>query len=228
MVDIDDIVEKVRCERGWTKNEAELHRSDYLAFLGRAKTQPERPSVDVDAIWHAHILHTRRYRADCQAVAGGFVDHEPFSGEERDALRQPTAPNSVGPADSVTPAPDCSSFVAPGEMPQQRYAGPVAQFFAREPHVEMLADYMPSGPTVPHHVELAGCTDPADCSSVVDATPMHQPVPAEPADRHEGRSDGLDNCTRSTGPTGASPSRDFSPPLPPEPVPQCTNPGPKR
>jgi len=76
MVAIDDIVEQVRSERGWSASAAEQHRRAYIAFLSNSGA-PRRPNVAVDAIWHAHILWTRRYREDCEALVGHFVDHEP-------------------------------------------------------------------------------------------------------------------------------------------------------
>jgi hypothetical protein len=35
---------------------------------------------DVDTFWHYHILDTRKYAADCQAVFGQFLHHFPYSG----------------------------------------------------------------------------------------------------------------------------------------------------
>ncbi len=35
--------------------------------------------TDADAVWHAHILMTARYRADCAAVLGRFLDHDPIA-----------------------------------------------------------------------------------------------------------------------------------------------------
>ena len=43
-------------------------------------------SPDVDEVWHAHILFTRKYAADCEALCGHFIHHQPNSeAEKRDA-----------------------------------------------------------------------------------------------------------------------------------------------
>jgi len=76
MLAIDDIVEQVRAERGWSADAAEDHRRAYIAFLSNSAAR-RRPDAAVDAIWHAHILWTRRYRQDCEALVGYFIDHEP-------------------------------------------------------------------------------------------------------------------------------------------------------
>lgn len=34
---------------------------------------------DMDEVWHTHILHTDKYRTDCQALFGRFLDHMPCS-----------------------------------------------------------------------------------------------------------------------------------------------------
>ena len=40
-------------------------------------------STDVDEVWHAHILFTRKYAADCEALCGCFIHHQPNSEEEK-------------------------------------------------------------------------------------------------------------------------------------------------
>lgn len=34
------------------------------------------PTQEIDCVWHAHILHTRLYRQDCEWLFGYFIDHE--------------------------------------------------------------------------------------------------------------------------------------------------------
>jgi hypothetical protein len=34
----------------------------------------------VDEFWHQHILDTRAYRADCEAIFGRFLEHFPYFG----------------------------------------------------------------------------------------------------------------------------------------------------
>jgi len=38
------------------------------------------PPPDVDEIWHAHILDTRRYAQDCTKIFGTFHHHYPYFG----------------------------------------------------------------------------------------------------------------------------------------------------
>lgn len=38
------------------------------------------PDKEVDAFWHAHILDTQKYAADCEHVFGYFLHHFPYFG----------------------------------------------------------------------------------------------------------------------------------------------------
>lgn len=38
------------------------------------------PSIEIDEIWHHHILDTLKYAEDCQAVFGQFMHHYPYFG----------------------------------------------------------------------------------------------------------------------------------------------------
>lgn len=40
------------------------------------------PSYEIDEFWHNHILHTKRYCADSQAIFGYYLHHEPASKQE--------------------------------------------------------------------------------------------------------------------------------------------------
>ena len=68
---------------GWSADEADLLAIDYKRFLFLRAMHPERtlsPSRDVDRFWHMHILDTRKYAADCQAIFGEFLHHFPYFG----------------------------------------------------------------------------------------------------------------------------------------------------
>ena len=45
------------------------------------------PPVEVDALWHAHILDTRSYRETCELL-GHFIDHDPDGGDDPKARAQ--------------------------------------------------------------------------------------------------------------------------------------------
>jgi len=77
MLAIEDIVERVSIERGWSRQTATKHARIYLLFLSSCDNGGRVPSEEVDAIWHEHILHTRRYREDCFSLVGHFIDHQP-------------------------------------------------------------------------------------------------------------------------------------------------------
>jgi hypothetical protein len=51
----------------------------YLVYWNRRLEQTLMivPTKRADALWHAHILHTRSYREMCQSIFGQFIDHNP-------------------------------------------------------------------------------------------------------------------------------------------------------
>lgn len=54
--------------------------SRYRDFLKLAKKYPEHtlvPDCDIDAAWHAHISHTRRYEEDMASLFGQMFHHDP-------------------------------------------------------------------------------------------------------------------------------------------------------
>lgn len=53
----------------------------YRRFLALKMDHPGEALVApalVDAVWHQHILNTRAYVADCEALFGGYMHHDPF------------------------------------------------------------------------------------------------------------------------------------------------------
>ena len=130
MLAIEDIVEQVRDERGWSASTAERHRRAYIAFLSKADPQ-RRPTIAVDAIWHAHILWTRRYRQDCEALVGRFVDHEPDP-RVRGRCTSPEQP------DEIQGRANCTQSEPP---PPERSGAPLSG--------QRAADCTPSGPVPP-------------------------------------------------------------------------------
>ena len=133
MLAIDDIVEQVRSERGWSAAAAEDHRRAYIEFLSNTGAR-RRPNEAVDAIWHAHILWTRRYRQDCEALVGHFVDHEP------DVLvpGRCTAPEQ--PDEIAAGRANCTAPLQPPPKPRPH---------PPESDWQRAADCTPSGPVPP-------------------------------------------------------------------------------
>ncbi|HEY9638182.1 MAG TPA: glycine-rich domain-containing protein-like [Coleofasciculaceae cyanobacterium] len=67
---------------GWTRQQVFRAIKRYKTFLLVNYLYPEIPLVptqDIDCLWHCHILHTRKYRQDCEMLFGYFIDHEPNS-----------------------------------------------------------------------------------------------------------------------------------------------------
>lgn len=64
----------------WIKPEAEKACQLYKNFLLLQKKHLPLslvPSRIIDECWHNHILHTKNYMADCQAIFGHYLHHEP-------------------------------------------------------------------------------------------------------------------------------------------------------
>jgi hypothetical protein len=67
---------------GWTRQQALQAIGRYKTFLFVSYLHPEIslvPTQEIDRVWHCHILHTRKYREDCEMLFGYFIDHEPES-----------------------------------------------------------------------------------------------------------------------------------------------------
>jgi hypothetical protein len=50
----------------------------YIFLLATCSVPLRVPSVEVDELWHSHVLHTRNYAHFCKTVAGKFIHHSPF------------------------------------------------------------------------------------------------------------------------------------------------------
>lgn len=76
---------------GWTRQQVFHAIRRYKTFLFVSYLYPEIPLVptpDIDCVWHCHILHTRKYRQDCEMLFGYFIDHEPNSKHWGEANQQ--------------------------------------------------------------------------------------------------------------------------------------------
>ncbi|HEX5686088.1 MAG TPA: hypothetical protein VFY73_18840 [Ideonella sp.] len=75
---------------GWTAEHVdriELGYKRFLALLAMHPGQQLAPTRDIDKFWHAHILDTRKYAADCELIFGGFLHHNPYLGMRGDEDR---------------------------------------------------------------------------------------------------------------------------------------------
>lgn len=76
---------------GWSREKADAVETQYKRFLVMSVCCDLVcvPTKDIDHFWHQHILDTAKYREDCQAAFGFFLDHFPYFGMrgEEDALQ---------------------------------------------------------------------------------------------------------------------------------------------
>jgi hypothetical protein len=69
--------------QGWSREYVERMELAYKRFLTLLVKFPDEtiaPTKDVDKFWHAHILDTQKYAADCDSVFGYFLHHFPYFG----------------------------------------------------------------------------------------------------------------------------------------------------
>lgn len=93
----DAVMEKL----GWSLERADVARAEYIRFLTLLQLKPGFMLVpwpskdgqdDLDQFWHQHILDTAKYAADCQALFGRMIHHNPHvvrgSGDETSAVEK--------------------------------------------------------------------------------------------------------------------------------------------
>ena len=74
---------KLMEEKKWTSEHCAEVEDLYRKFLALNIRYPDRkicPSGPVDDYWHAHILDTRAYAADCENLFGNYLHHFPYFG----------------------------------------------------------------------------------------------------------------------------------------------------
>lgn len=75
-------------ETGMPVEEADQLIVKYRRFLKLCAMYPEQgivPSKEIDPVWHAHILDTAKYAADCDAIFGFMLHHFPYLGSRSEA-----------------------------------------------------------------------------------------------------------------------------------------------
>lgn len=73
--------------KGWTKKQTTRALLRYMMFLFLLHLYPNQniiPTVEIDRVWHHHILDTQKYAEDCQMLFGRFIHHFPYAGLEND------------------------------------------------------------------------------------------------------------------------------------------------
>lgn len=82
-LDFSNIINKMVHHQGWKRHHAERLAEHYRRFLllnRRYADQQLPPSEEIDLFWHNHILDTRQYQGDCQAIFGAYHHHYPYFG----------------------------------------------------------------------------------------------------------------------------------------------------
>lgn len=75
----------------WTQEDALLGLRLYKNFLILSRKYPGEifvPSKEIDEFWHNHILATRQYHQDCEAIFGYYYHHDPMDLQNNEAGRQ--------------------------------------------------------------------------------------------------------------------------------------------
>jgi hypothetical protein len=86
LLDVSDIRMKLADAeegKGYALAQLDLMEDEYRKFLALHLAFPDADIVPcklVDEIWHQHILDTRAYHADCQAIFGSYLHHYPYFG----------------------------------------------------------------------------------------------------------------------------------------------------
>ncbi|KAI9011785.1 hypothetical protein DFJ74DRAFT_710693 [Hyaloraphidium curvatum] len=84
-VDLSKVRRRVLKEKQWTEERVDAAVAEYRRFATLAAAGvPMPPCLDVDEIWHAHILHTIDYAAFSAALLGpgSFLHHIPADPED--------------------------------------------------------------------------------------------------------------------------------------------------
>jgi hypothetical protein len=100
-VELNSVRDAVMEKLGWDLDRAEAARREYIRFLTLLQMKPgfmlipwpnEQGQDDLDQFWHQHILDTAKYAADCDALFGRMIHHNPHvmrgSGVETDAVEK--------------------------------------------------------------------------------------------------------------------------------------------
>ena len=82
-LDLTPVKFKLIKEKGWDVKRASLVEKQYKAFLFLMGTKHDHmfvPTLDIDEMWHTHILDTQKYMADCVEYFGEYIHHYPYLG----------------------------------------------------------------------------------------------------------------------------------------------------
>ena len=79
--DFSPVLERLINTDKWKKRDAILAIDQYKRFLFLIKKHGSNhhlpPSLEIDEVWHAHILHTENYHHFCIQLFGHYLHHHP-------------------------------------------------------------------------------------------------------------------------------------------------------
>jgi hypothetical protein len=65
-------------KQGWSDPYRQSVLDQYIGYMDKASEGlVDSPTLDVDALWHEHVLHSTSYVRFCQARYGRYIHHEP-------------------------------------------------------------------------------------------------------------------------------------------------------
>ena len=80
-LDLKTVISRAQAEQRWSDSQTREAELWYRRFLQLTRDRGRAPfyaiSETADHVWHAHILFTRKYRADCERFFGAYLDHTP-------------------------------------------------------------------------------------------------------------------------------------------------------
>lgn len=92
----DEVFERKIIEKtGWTLAQTKTEINNYRHFLVRCLSAEQRPSQNVDEVWHQHILFIQDYQDFCYKNAGRMIYHK--SDIETIQLTKPTKVTALPP-----------------------------------------------------------------------------------------------------------------------------------
>ncbi|HSX14256.1 MAG TPA: TOMM precursor leader peptide-binding protein [Chlamydiales bacterium] len=84
-LDLQYIIPRMVEKKGWSREDAQDIVRKYKNFLALRILYPTLncvPTLEIDEIWHDHILHTQQYMRDCEQIFGGYLHHLPSDGSD--------------------------------------------------------------------------------------------------------------------------------------------------
>lgn len=100
-IDLNSVRDAMIEKQGWPAERADTAQAEYVRFLTLLQLKPKFMLVpwldsqgrdDLDQFWHQHILDTAKYAADCDALFGRMIHHNPHlsrgSDEEKEAVEK--------------------------------------------------------------------------------------------------------------------------------------------